>query len=81
MGLLAAAVSAEAPSDPITDRLRFEIAVAQRDYVLAKLQYDSAKEHLRGKTAEAQAACDAQGQQFSPEQFRCVEKTAPKKNQ
>jgi hypothetical protein len=67
------------PSDPITDRLRFEIAVAQRDYVLAKQQYDAAMERLRAKTAEAQTACEDQGQQFSPEQFRCVEKPAAQK--
>jgi hypothetical protein len=65
------------PSDPITDRLRFEIAVAQRDYVIAKNQYDAAMERLRAKTSEAEALCQAAGKKFSPDSFACAE--APKK--
>jgi hypothetical protein len=78
IGTLAALAGAqsEAPPDPITDRLRFEIAKAQRDYVIAKQQYDAATERLRKKTAEAETACAADGKAYAAEAFRCVEKPA-----
>jgi hypothetical protein len=69
---LAMAGQPNPPTDPITDRLRFEIAVAQRDYVLAKQQYDAAMERLRAKTAEAEALCKTTGKTFAPDRFACV---------
>lgn len=80
IGVLAALAGAQTASkspDPITDRLRFEIAVAQRDYVAAKAAYDIAMDRLRAKTAEAESLCHAAGKKFSQERFECMEGPKP----
>jgi hypothetical protein len=52
--VLAAAQDGNPPADPISDHLRYEIAAAQRDYLIAKLQFDQAAAQLRGKLESAQ---------------------------
>lgn len=59
--------------DPLTDRLRFEIAVAQRDFVVAKNPYDAALEKLRAKIGEANAVCQKAKKVFDDVRFVCVE--------
>lgn len=68
---LACAAVANAPTD-ISDRLRFEIALAQRDYVIAKAQFEAAAARMQAKTAEAERLCAEAGKRYSPEQFACV---------
>ena len=57
--------------DPISDRLRYEIAVAQRDYFLAQLQADRAAAQVRSKIEAAQKACAGVEKTFSVETFAC----------
>lgn len=61
-------------SDPITDKLRFELAVAQRDYLLAQQAFDKATENLKRKISEADKACEGVKKSFDIGTFACVEK-------
>jgi hypothetical protein len=70
-----AALGQEAPSaDPITDHLRFEIAVAQRNYLDAQLRFERAQNQLLLKTAEAQKACTTQDKMWQADTFTCEKK-------
>jgi hypothetical protein len=62
------------PSDPITDRMRFEIAAGQRDYLIAKQQLDQAAANLRAKLDAAEKACGEAGKTYNIESFSCKEK-------
>lgn len=59
-------------SDPITDRMRYEIAAAQRDYVIARQQMDTAGARLKEKLDQAQKACGAKSASFDVAQFVCA---------
>lgn len=74
--VLAALLSAQA-SDPISDRLRYEIAAAQRDLVIAKQHYDAAAAMLKQKMEDANKLCAGQDAVFEPVSFTC--KTERKK--
>lgn len=60
------------PVDPITDRLRYEIALAQRDYLAARQQLDAIQRNMLAKTAEAEKACAGQQKAWSADAFTCV---------
>jgi hypothetical protein len=64
-------------ADPISDHLRFEIAVLERDFVAAKAPYEAALAALRTKVDAAQALCATRGQVFSADLFACAEKPKP----
>jgi hypothetical protein len=64
--------------DPITDRMRYEIAAAQRDFLIAKQQFDAASAHLKEKIEQADKAC-APGGSFDLAKFACIARTAEKK--
>jgi hypothetical protein len=59
-------------ADPISDRMRYEIAAAQRDYLIAKQQLDTAGSRLKEKVDLAQKACSAQSATFDLAQFVCA---------
>ena len=61
-------------TDPVTDRVRYELAAAQRDYVIAKQQLDAATVRLREKLDLAQKACAAHNAAFDVAQFVCSPK-------
>ena len=61
-------------TDPITDQMRYEIAAAQRDYLLAQRQFDAANLRLKDKVEQAQKACSAQSATFDLAQFVCAPK-------
>lgn len=63
---------AEDAPDPISDKLRFEIAVAQRDYVGAKAEFERTVTALKNKSAEAQSACSQAKKIFDVAAFSCV---------
>jgi hypothetical protein len=67
--LIAFGLAAQKPADPITDRQRYELASAQRDYLAAKQQYEAAVKTLKEKRAEVEKACGAAG--FDDAQFAC----------
>jgi hypothetical protein len=56
--------------DPISDRMRYEIAAAQRDLLVAKQQYDEALTRLRGRLDLAEKACGEQ--HFDLQTFTCT---------
>jgi hypothetical protein len=58
-------------ADPVSDRLRFEIALAQRDYVIAKQQLDVAAARLKEAVEKAEKACSSQKASFDAEKFFC----------
>ncbi len=62
------------PSDPITDRMRYENAAAQRDYLLAQKQADTAMVGLRAKIADAEKACVTAAMSFDVQAMACMEK-------
>jgi hypothetical protein len=51
--------------------MRYEIAAAQRDYVIARQQMDTAGARLKERLEQAQKACSAQGAAFDLAQFVC----------
>ncbi|PWT72945.1 MAG: hypothetical protein C5B60_08815 [Chloroflexi bacterium] len=63
-------------TEPITDRMRYEIARAQRDYLIAKQQFDLAVTQLRSKLADAEKACADAGRAFNGDSLTCVDKAA-----
>ena len=68
-------VRAEDGKDPITDALRYEIAAAQRDYLIAQQQLERANLALRTKLDTAQKACAADRDQiFALDTFHCAPK-------
>ena len=72
--LIVAAASgqdAEKPADPITDKLRFEIAISQRNYLDAQLRLEHAQTELLSKTSEAQKACATQDKIWDAGSFTC----------
>ena len=68
---------AQPPADPITDRLRYELARAQRDVLIAKQQYDAAAAQLKMKMDEANRLCMAQNAAFEPVNFTCNAEKKP----
>jgi hypothetical protein len=73
LAMLAFAMFAEdKAADPISDRMRYELAAAQRDYVIAKQQVDIATARLKEKFEQAEKACSAQGATFDAAQFICA---------
>lgn len=62
------------PADPISDKLRFEIALAQRNYMVLKEQLDQIAAHVAEKTKEAEAACAKVNKKWSKESFSCEAK-------
>jgi len=71
--VLIPAVSQE-PADPISDRLRYEIAAAQRDVLIVRQQFDGASQRLKDKMAQAETACAQQGATFDLVRFACAPK-------
>lgn len=69
--LLFAGLAFAQTSDPISDRLRYEIAAAQRDYLIARQQLENAQKKMADKTAEADKICSAQKKVFKAETFTC----------
>jgi hypothetical protein len=67
-------------TDPITDRMRYEIAVAQRDLLIARQQYEQAAAQLKMKLEQVNKVCSAKrdGQTFNSSTFVC--ETQPKMN-
>ncbi len=90
---LAAQTSENKEGDPITDKLRLEIARTQRDLLLADARmreaierYNAAKAETEGlqkalaeKVAEATKACGDK-QAFDAGKLACVAKSAPAKD-
>ena len=69
--LLIAAAASATDADPITDKLRFEIAITQRNYLDAQLKFEHAQNELLAKTAEAQKACATQDKTWDADSFTC----------
>jgi len=67
-------VGAEEETDPITDTMRYELAAAQRDFLIAQQQFEKANVQLRTKMDAAQKACAAEEQVFAIETFHCAHK-------
>jgi hypothetical protein len=65
-------------ADPITDRTRYEIAAAQRDYLVAKQQLDTATARLKEKLEQAEKTCSTQDATFDLAQFVCAPKVDKK---
>ena len=61
----------KAAADPISDRLRFEIALLQRNYLDAQLRLEHAQSQLALKTTEAQKACATQDKTWHADTFSC----------
>ena len=75
--LLSVSLAAEdkpAATDPVSDKLRFEIAVMQRNYLVAKAQMDSMSQQIEEKQKQAQQVCASAGKDWKPETFTCTEK-------
>jgi hypothetical protein len=73
LGSVSFAASAE-KADPVTDRMRYEIAAAQRDYLIAKQQLDIAAAQLRTGIEAGNKACEAAAKIFSVDSLACVDK-------
>ena len=67
-------VGAEEETDPITDTMRYELAAAQRDFLIAQQQFEKANVQLRTKMDAAQKACAEKEQVFAIETFHCAHK-------
>jgi hypothetical protein len=67
------------PAKPpaFTDKLGAKLALAQRDYVIANSQRDTAMTNLQTVLKEADAACTADGKVLDGQKAECVEKPAP----
>ena len=66
-----ALTAAAQTADPISDRMRYEIAAAQRDYLLARQQFDLASSTLREKLGQAEKVCTSQHAVFDMVQLIC----------
>lgn len=78
--MTAGLLSAEAPkseADPVSDRLRFEVALAQRDYLMAKAELDKASQKLQEKYQVAIKACQSAGKEWKTEAFTCLDADKP----
>jgi hypothetical protein len=64
-------------NDPVSDKLRFEIAIAQRDFVSIQGPYIQALNKLRDKVSEAEKVCQVIKKRFSPDTFECIEIPVP----
>lgn len=69
------------PVEPISDAIKAKVAVAQRDYLIAKMGYDAAGQgyDAAGQTLaqtvkEARDACEKTGSDFSERAISCVER-------
>lgn len=62
-------------TDPITDKMRFDLALAQRDFISVKAQEEAALARVTQSGQAMKAACDGVGQTFNPQvnQFQCVD--------
>lgn len=69
--LFTALAFAQDTTDPITDKMRYELAAAQRDYLIARQQFEQAAALVRTKLGEAEKACGAR--RFDMQSFHCVE--------
>ena len=83
MLLLAIAAAAIAddpkkPESPITDRMRYELAVSQRDFLAAKQAYDQAAGTLRAKLEQLNAVCAKEESSFDVQSFECKKAEAKK---
>ena len=70
------------PTEPakqpaFTDKLGAKLALAQRDYVIANSQRDTAMTNLQAVLKEADAACTADGKMLDGQKADCVERPAP----
>jgi len=69
--LISTLALAQQIADPITDKLRFEIASAQRDYLLAQQQLEQATTILKSKIESAQKICAPKI--FNAQSMQCIE--------
>lgn len=60
-----------------TDKLGAKLALAQRDYVVANSQRDTAVANLQAVLKEAETACTSDGKVLDGQKAECVEKPAP----
>jgi hypothetical protein len=65
--------------EAMTDRLRYEIASAQRDFLIAQRQLDQATIQLKSKLEQADKLCAAQSATFDAAQFICAPNPTAKK--
>lgn len=70
--------ASDAP-DPITDRMRYEIAAAERDYLSAKIQLDLAAAQMKAKLDAGNKACAAVDKTFNADSLACIDKPAERK--
>ena len=59
--------------DPISDRLRFELALAQRDYFVAANRAEQLMSAVQAKIEQANRACAGAGLTFDAAKFACTE--------
>lgn len=67
---------AESPS--LTDNLRVDIAIAQRDYLIAQSRLEAAKKRLYDLNQQATAVCTNTSKSFDEISIACVERPAQK---
>jgi hypothetical protein len=76
--LLQAAAASAAPvpanPEPLTDKMRLQVAISQRDYLLAQSALDRAKASLESQSAVAGKACASAGKTFDGAALACVAK-------
>ncbi len=62
----------EPGADPLNDRLRSELALTQRDFLLIQKKLADQTEKMRSKTEEAQKLCAAAKKDLDAERLVCV---------
>lgn len=77
--LVAISAAAFAQDKPAADPLlpppvRFQVLLTQRDFLLAKADYEEKLKRMQQATAEAGSACDKAGKVFSTDALACVDK-------
>lgn len=65
---------AAAETNPLSNQLRLEVAMAQRNYLALKQQTDQALEVIRSKVEQAEKVCAEAGQSFDAQSITCVPK-------
>lgn len=66
-----ATLSVAETTEVVTDAMRADIAVAQRDYLLAKMQLQYAQTLVEKRITEAQTACTTIHKTFSMDTLKC----------
>jgi hypothetical protein len=64
-------------ADPIPDHLRAEIAIAQRDYLLAQKQLETTFLIVKEKIAQAEKLCASQNRALDGVKLLCMETKQP----